>query len=161
MTGNLPAIPADPTMEQIIDICGNYMRDSIPEAVDGDGAGMVADILNAESVDQLVGETEFPSAKDIAERYPNQMFRLEPNLVRRESTIESETDYKMPFYIIASLRSQNGETIRFNTSAATVLAKVLKLHQFNALPAVVSFSLADATKKGFRPVNMTVHSVTK
>lgn len=144
----------------LVEVMRQYktILDRIPEPADDDGTGMIIDILNAKTADDLLGEAELPSAQDIAERYPRKMFLI-TDLIRRDSDL----DNGMPYYVIASLVDEStGETIRINTSAATPLAKIAKLYDFGALPARVAFTLSDKpTKAGYRPVNMTVseHSV--
>lgn len=147
-------LAANADLEMVLREYGRVLE-TIPEPASDDGTGMVIDILNAKDADSLLGETELPSAADIADRFPRVEFVLQNNLIRRESTLENG----LPFYVIGTLTNASGQSIRINTSAATVLAKIAKLYDFGALPARVSFTrTSKPTKAGYLPVNMTVHA---
>lgn len=134
---------------------------AIPEALDDDGFGMVMDILNASDKSQLIGEPELPSAKDLAEdkNLAGHVFRIPgTDIVRRKSTLidDDGTEREGWYLIVPAIDKNTGTLVRFNTSAGTVLAKLVKIAGENWFPCDVTFTLADKTKSGFRPVNMNV-----
>lgn len=137
------------------------LLEGIPFADDGDGFGMVAAILDANTVDDLMADTgKLPKAADVAGR--DLKVR---EITRRESDIADGDDssLNLPWYVLVdSTDIATGERVLWQTSAATVITKLAKLHEMNLLPAIVSTSLADkTTKRGYRPVNLTIKSVTQ
>lgn len=127
---------------------------------DDDGFGMVQTILDATDWEDFAHDSsKLPKASEVA----NTKLRVR-EITRRESTIENGDDsgLDLPWYlVIDSTDIETGNRVLWQTSAATVVAKLIKLHNMGKLPAVVETRLADkVTKRGFRPVNLSVHSVT-
>lgn len=135
------------------------LMESIPFG-DDDGFGMVDAILNANSWEDFASDSsKLPKAAEVA----NMKLKVR-ELTRRESTIENGDDsgLDLPWYLVVdSTDIDTGNRVLWQTSAATVVAKLIKLHEMGKLPAVVETRLADkVTKRGFRPVNLSVLSVT-
>lgn len=123
----------------------------VPDFDGGDGLGMVDDILNASTWQDLQGEANgLPKAELVANRE-----LIVTRIEKAESTI---ADSLTPFYlIVTSYDPAKQEVVRWQTSAATVMAKLVRLHSLNALPVIVRLSKADKpTRSGMFPMNMTV-----
>lgn len=135
------------------------LMESIPFG-DDDGYGMVQSILDADNWEDFASDSsKLPKAAEVS----NRKLKVR-ELTRRESTIENGDDsgLDLPWYlVIDSTDIETGDRVLWQTSAATVVAKLIRLYEMNKLPAVVETRLSDkTTKRGFRPVNLSVHSVT-
>jgi hypothetical protein len=135
--------------------------ESVPFADDGDGYGMVSAILDADNWQDFASDSStLPKASAVAGRD----LRVR-EIVRRESDIEdgSDSGLDLPWYIVIDSTDVNtGDQVMWQTSAATVITKLVKLHSMGKLPAVVRTSeAAKKTKRGFTPVNLSVLSVTE
>ena len=135
------------------------LLDLIPDAVDDDGSGIIARLLDAESWEDLNQDSKLPAGKDIHGR--DLVVR---GMVKRFSDIEPEDDdlgVRLPHYlVIDSVYSGKGTEVRWQTSAPGLVIPLCKLYVWGKLPATVHIHQADKpTKRGFRPLNLEVLSV--
>ena len=126
---------------------------TIPEGGDADGFGLIADVINAKSWDDLNGDGKLQKAEDVAGCEIKVL-----SLTRHRSEIEGG----MPWYLIARyVDTATGEVGSFNTSAGVVMAKLVSLHCLRVLPALVKIEKATkATRGGFFPLDMVVLAAT-
>ena len=135
------------------------LMETVPFADDDNGFGMVAAILAASDwEDFATAASKLPNAADVVG------LRLRVReIVRHESDIDTDDDsgLDLPWYlVIDSTDIDTGKAVMWQTSAATLVAKLVKLHDMHKFPAIVSTSVAaKATKRGFYPMNLTVHAV--
>lgn len=129
---------------------------AIPGPAEDDGLGMVYTILGATSWEQLQDEaSKLPDSEKVAGR------RLKiNNIERHDSTI---VDGLTPFFlVIDSTDIDTGEMVMWQTSAQTVMAKLVRLYHLGSLPAIVETRKAvTPTRSGFYPINLIVHSVSQ
>lgn len=146
-----PVVPKDP--QALLEAYPGLVM-AIPLAEGGDGSEMVADILAAESWEQLNGdEGSLPNARAVKGR------ELKVHgITRHESTEEGGIGW---YLVIESTDIHTGELVRWQTSSMMVMAKLVKLSQLRCYPALVKISEAEkATKAGRKPLDMAVLSAT-
>lgn len=123
----------------------------IPEAVDGDGSGLLSAILSANTLDELQEGQHLDSARDLAGRTIKVT-----ELSRRESDLDSELGW---YVIVRGVDLETNRPVQFSTSALGVVLPLAKLHSWGSLPAIVKITEADRpTKAGYRPLNLTVQA---
>lgn len=151
-------IPRDDA-EKILKEYGSLF-DRIPEPERDGGIGMLADILNSASIDDLIGEPEkLPNAQDMAGK------RLKiTGLIRLESDEAYRQQTGFPWYIVAEgVDTSTGEVIRFNTGSAQVMAKlVTAFARHNVAAVICEIRRAEkATRNGFYPLNCNILAVDR
>jgi hypothetical protein len=127
---------------------------TIPPAEAGNADGMLADILNAESWEDLNAEAgKLPKAELMIGRTLKVT-----NLVRHESTEEGGIGY---YLVIDAVDIATGEAIKWQTSAMSIMAKLAKLSQLRCYPVLVKVTKAEkATKNGRFPLDITIEGAT-
>lgn len=134
---------------------------SIPEAVfDADGSGIIADVLMATSAEQLNNtQTALPDGPAMAGR------RI---FVTGIGRMKSDLEGGLGWYLLVDyVDPGTGEPAKFQTSSATLMAKLVKLHQFvlgGQIAWPVELTVTKATKptrQGFYPVDCTIHSTSR
>lgn len=123
---------------------------SIPQAEDGDGEGIILDILNAASWEDLNGGSKLPSFKDLA----GKTFKV--NAVTRRASDEA---YGAGWYLIADCTDLQGRDFKAQTSAGAAMATLVKLHQLDVFPAVIEV-LEARTNSGQTAINVTVKAAS-
>lgn len=137
------------------------MVTSIPEAeFDADGSGILAAALMATSWDKL-NETmsTLPDAPSMAGR------RI---FVTGIGRIRSDLEGGLGWYLLVDyVDPATGEPAKFQTSAGSLMAKLVKLQQFVSAgtigwPVELTVTKAvKATRSGFFPIDCTIHGVSK
>lgn len=134
--------PREQAMEKFVEAIMLF-----PEGED-DGTGIILDILNA---------TDWEDLKDNGSGLPNAQKLIGKDLVfldgtRHPSTIEGG----LPWYLIVNaIDRETGEAIRFNTSAGSVLSKLIKLKALGKWPFRGVISKAEKpTRGGFYPLDL-------
>lgn len=128
---------------------------AVPVAEDSDGSGIIADILMADTWEELNDDQgSLPNARAMIGRQVR-VHKLE----RRESTESGGLGW---YLVIDSTDPDTGEMVKWQTSAMSVLAKLVKLHQLTGkggrLDALVEVTEADRdTKAGRRPLDLIIH----
>lgn len=151
-------IPRDDA-EKILAEYGSLF-DRIPSPEQDGGIGMIADILNSASIDDLIGEPEkLPNAQDMVGK------RLKvTGLIKLESDEAYRQQSGFPFYIVAEgIDTATGEVVRFNTGSAHVMAKLVTAFARHKVAAVVcEIKRAEkATRNGFYPLNCNILAVDR
>jgi len=157
----LPARAGDP---KVFDIAGVVdmalaMASMVPDAVDDDGSGIIGNLLEATSWEDLNAQSKLPNGKDVAGRR-----LIVQALAKRQSDLTADEDssgIKLPFYLIVdAVDERTGEAVRWQTSAPALVVPLIKLHGWSKLPALCEVRKADKpTKRGFYPLNLHVHAV--
>lgn len=137
------------------------MVTSVPEAeFDPDGSGIIADILLATSWEQLnESQTSLPDSRSL-----NGRTVFVTGIGRMTSDMEGGIGY---YLIVDYADPATGEARKFQTSAGSVMAKLVKLHHFVQAGAIawpVEVKLVQATKPtrgGFYPMDLEVVSTSK
>ena len=132
----------------------------IPEMPEGDGAGILAAILNATTVDELSRQSKLPAGKDLV-GVEMKIYDVH----RMPSDLEGEDDgtgIRLDDYVIVdALTGRDGTELRWQTSAPGLVLPIAKLYVWGKLPAVIRIQQADKpTKRGFRPLNVAVHATS-
>lgn len=135
------------------------LMEMVPEAVDDDGTGIIANLLAAENWEDLNSQTKLPAGKELV----GETLVLRA-ISRRVSELEDDdegTGIKLPHYlIIDSVRSGLGTGVRWQTSSPGLVVPIVKLYVWGKFPATVRIDQSDKpTKKGFRPLNLNVLAV--
>lgn len=127
---------------------------TIPPANAGNADGILADILNAESWEDLNAETaKLPKA----ELMIGKTLKV-THLARHESTEEGGIGY---YLVIDSVDIATGEAIKWQTSAMSIMAKLAKLSQLRCYPVLVKVTKAEkATRGGRWPLDITIEGAT-
>ena len=149
--GNL--VPAD---RAAIQQAALALIQMIPDMPESDGAGILADILNAESPDDLNRGTKLPSGPDLA---PCQLVITDVHKMPSDlAGDDDDTGVRLGHYlIIESTSGPYREPIRWQTSAPGLVLPIAKLYAWGKLPALVEIKESDKpTRRGFRPLNLTV-----
>ena len=129
---------------------------AVPAAEDSDGSGIIADILMATSWEDLNNDQgALPNARAMLGKRVR-VHRLE----RRESTEQGGIGW---YLVITASDPKTGEQIMWQTSAMSVMAKLVKLHQLagadGQVDALVEVTEADRdTRAGRRPLDLTIHA---
>jgi hypothetical protein len=128
------------------------MLEAVPDAVDDDGFGIIAGLLEAEDWEGLNRESKLPDAVDQAGK------QLKWTDVSKRP---SDLGEGLPYYlIIDAVNVATGEAVKFQTSAPGVVIPAIKLQQWGKLPALCQIEKsAKPTKAGFYPLNVTVLAV--
>jgi len=131
----------------------------IPDAPDDDGSAIMARLLSATDWEEFNSQTKLPSGKEVTRRE-----LVVRGLVKRPSELEAEPDgtgLRLDHYlVIDSVELGKGTELRWQTSAPALVIPLAKLYVWKKLPAVVRVDQAEkATRRGFRPLNLTVLSV--
>lgn len=145
-------VKAEPiTREVLLAQYGDILQE-IPMAEDGDGFGIIVDILNATSWEDLNRDAEMDDMRD----WVGKRIKV-TNMIRRESTL----DNGMPWYLIVdAVDVKSGELVKINTSSGSIMAKLAMLHHWGNIPAVMTVTKAEkATKAGFHPLDVTIEAV--
>lgn len=124
--------PAKMTIEQAIDA----MRAQAAEVQDPEAVAMriVADIMNAESVDDVLADNNLLSTEDMEDR----SFTI-TDISFNNSGYE---DDKIGVYAVVTAVDPNGERLMFTTGSANILAQTVRLQALNALDTPVTVSSA-------------------
>lgn len=120
------------------------MLAAIPDAVDDDGSGIIAEILQATNLDGLnTSGTMDDSAKMIG-----RSLKI-TGLTKRASDLPDG----LPFYLIVDyVDRHSGELGKFQTSATTIVAQLVKAQMLGLVPLIAHVVKADKpTKAGFYP----------
>jgi hypothetical protein len=131
----------------------------IPDAPEDDGSAIMARLLGATDWEQFNEQAKLPNGKDMARRE-----LVVRGMVKRPSELEAEPDgtgLRLDHYLVVdSVTLGGGEEVRWQTSAPALVVPLAKLWVWKKLPAVVRVDVAEkATRRGFRPLNLTVLSV--
>lgn len=116
----------------------------VPVAADDDGSGIIARILEADTVDALAEDDGLPSSKDLAP-----FTVMVQQVTRRPSDHPSNTGF---YLIVDGVITSTGQVIKFSAGGEQTVAMLAKLHQLGALPCQVQFTKA-TTKGGREAVN--------
>jgi len=126
--------------------------EAIPEpASDDGGLSMVADILSADTWEDLIGDQSgLPKAELVSGK--EMLFH---SIERHDSTLP---DSPLPYFLVVTCTSlETGEVIRFQTSATTIVAKLVKMAEFGAFPFVGSMHKSTKpTRAGYYPMNLNI-----
>lgn len=142
----------------VLDMAVSLME-MIPEAVDDDGTGIIANLLAAEGWEDLNTQAKLPAGKDLV----GETLVLRA-VSRRVSEIEDDEEgngFSLPHYlIIDSVRSGLATEVRWQTSSPGLVVPICKLYVWGKFPATVRIDQSDKpTKRGFRPLNLNVLAV--
>jgi hypothetical protein len=135
------------------------LLDLVPDVPEDDGTGIFARLLDADDWEGLNLESKLPNGKDVVGR------RLNVSVIgKRVSEVEVEegsSKFRLPYYLVVdSTDIDNGEMVRWQTSAPALVLSLAKLHQWGKLPAVVQVSEGGKDRPGMsRPLNLTVLAV--
>lgn len=157
----VPARAGEPVVwtRSQVEVAASALLESIPDMVDDDGSGIYGRLLDAQDWEDLNSESKLPAGKDLVGK------RLRVGAIgKRPSDMVAEDGdpgFRLDFYlVIDSVDTATGEMIRWQTSAPGLVLPLAKLHQFGKLPAIVYITQAEKpTKRGFRPINLTVLAV--
>lgn len=132
---------------------------TVPDAPESDGFEIFADLVNAQSWEDLNRDSKLPDAKSQAARELKIL-----SVVKRPSELELGEDEgglpRWPYYLIVeAVRPSTGELVRFQTSSPGVGVPLIKLQNWGKLPAVVRIDVGETTRRGFNPLNLTVLAV--
>lgn len=147
------------TLDQVTDMA-IALLDQVPDAVDDDGAGIIARLIEANTWEELNQESKLPAGKDLA----GVMMSVQA-IAKRPSDINTEDEegsgIKLPYYLmIDAIRVGHGTELRWQTSAPGLVVPLIRLYLWGKFPAGVEIVRADkATKRGFFPVSLRVHTV--
>lgn len=149
-------VPAD--RQAVLEAAASLLA-LIPDAPDDDGSAILSRLLSAEGWEDLNSQGRLPNGKDVAG--PELVVR---DLVRRPTELEPDEDgtvIKLDYYLVVdSVTLGRGTELRWQTSAPALVFPLAKLYVWRKLPAVVQVKQSDkATRRGFRPLNLTVLSV--
>lgn len=128
------------------------LLDRVPDAVDDDGFGIFAGLVNAENWEDLNQQSKLPDARAMVGR------RLKVfTVTKRPSDLAEGFSH---YLIVEAADLTSGESVMFQTSSAGVAVPLIKLHVWGKLPAQVLISEPDKlTKAGHKPLNLTVLAV--
>lgn len=137
------------------EVLAEYIRqlEQVPLA-DADGWGILGTILGSETWEDLQSEaSKLPKAEDVAGRELKVT-----NIERHESTIDtSDTPW---YFVVESTDIKSGEFVMWQTSARSVMGKLLRLYVHGVLPAIVETRKSlTSTRAGYYPINLIVHAV--
>lgn len=127
------------------------MVTAIPEAPESDGSELIAQILMSTDISDSMETSGLPAGKDLIDR------RL-----RVESVLRYPSDMEggLGWYLVADATDvDTGEQVRFQTSAGSLMAWLVKLHFSDAFPAVIQ-PTATETRKGRTAVSCRVLSAS-
>lgn len=146
------------TLDQVQDMA-TAMLDTVPDAVDDDGAGIIARLIEADGWEDLNSESKLPNGQDLVG-----VMQVLRAISKRPSDLGGEdetTGIKLPYYLMVdSVRSGLGTELRWQTSAPALVVPIIKLFAWGKLPATVEITKADKpTKRGFYPLGLRVHAV--
>ena len=135
------------------------LLDLIPELPDSDGSGIIADLINAETWEDLNRGSHLPAGRDLVG-----VDLVVTDVHKRASDIEEdEDDYRvrLPSYLIIDGHEQSThKPMRWQTSSPGLAVPIMKLYAWGKLPAYVT--IVEAVSKSnprFKPLNLTVHAV--
>ena len=135
------------------------LLDLIPELPESDGSGIIADLINAETWEDLNRGSHLPAGRDLAG-----LELVITDVHKRASDIEEdEDDYRvrLPSYlIIDGYQQQPRKPLRWQTSSPGLAVPIMKLYAWGKLPAYVT--IVEATSKSnprFKPLNLIVRAV--
>lgn len=120
---------------------------SIPEAPEGDIADLIADVLNAQTLDDFQRPAKLPASKDLV-GIPLRLDKVERYLSDKPSL----TGY---YLMCHGARLDTGEVIRWTSGGEQSLAVQARLHHLGMLPAFVTY-IASATRSGNDAINCRV-----
>jgi len=135
------------------------LLDRIPDA-GGDGFGIIENILNANSVEDLLGE-DSSKADDLDDMLGAQI-RID-DLHKWESDFQGQPGQISDKYLICHGYNLASNTdVVFAVGGATPIAKLAKLWSFGVFPIVAVFKRSEKpTAQGFYPMNMSVVNVSQ
>jgi hypothetical protein len=106
-----------------------------------------AQVMGAQSIDELLGEREVLSAKSYTNK-PVQVRSVE----WRQS--DYETDFGLPFYAIMNAATYDGEAVVISCGARSVVQKLAVMADRGWLPAWVKIIEKPATEQGYKPLDL-------
>ena len=131
----------------------------IPELPDSDGSGIIADLINAETWEDLNRGSHLPAGRDLAG-----VDLVVTDVHKRASDIEEDPDdyrVRLPEYlVIDGYEQQSRKPVRWQTSSPGLAVPIMKLYTWGKLPAYVT--IVEAVSKSnprFKPLNLTVRAV--
>lgn len=128
----------------------------IPDMPESDGAGIIADLLNATSPDELNRSSKLPAGQDLGgtEMTITDVHKLPSDLDGEDDG----TGVKLGHYLIVdALVGTWRKPLRWQTSAPGLAVPVAQLYVWGKLPAHVRINRADKpTRRGFYPMNMEI-----
>jgi hypothetical protein len=117
---------------------------------DGDTSGdsFLASVIDgAQSADDLFAESEL----DAVENHLGETLTIQSVDGVRNSDFEGG----LGVYLIVTATTLDGELLRLAVGQGDPLAKIVKLHELDALPYPVAFERSEKpTKRGFYPINL-------
>lgn len=123
------------------------MITAIPEAPESDGSELIAQILMSTDISDSRGTQKLPAGKDLVGR---------TLAVQSVVRYPSDIDGGLGWYLVADAVDTNtGEQVRFQTSAGSLMAWLVKLHFSDALPATIKVTAAE-TRKGMTAISCEV-----
>lgn len=131
----------------------------IPDLPESDGSGIIADLINAESWEDLNRGGHLPAGRDLAG-----VDLIITDVHKRVTDIEAdEDDYRVRlthYLIMESLTSVDRKPIRWQTSAPGLVVPIAKLYSWGKLPAHVTIVEAESkSNPRFKPLNLKVRAV--
>lgn len=139
------AVSSEARLEQF-----GRMLTSIPMR-EGDPDGVLLDILSATSPDDWDKQAEkLPSTKDMIGRQLH-VIRIERG--------ESELNPEQPYFLFLHCVDRNGEPFLVTTGAPSIMARLVMLHHWGKLPAIVEPIEVGKAKDGkSRPLDLRIHA---
>ena len=137
-----------PPIKMTVDQAIAAMREQATEVQDPEAVAMriVADIMNAASVDDVLADNNLLSTEDMEDR----SFTI-TDISYNHSGYE---DDKIGVYAVVTCADENGERIMFTTGSANILAQTVRLQALKALdtPVTVSSTTSAGGYKVYRLV---------
>jgi hypothetical protein len=111
----------------------------------GDADAILLDILNADSVESILGNDTIGLTEMIAE----------PFTILSAVLRESDYEQGLPAFLVMQAERDNGDRIVITTGASTVVAQVVRMNQLAAFPVRVSSKKAEKpTAAGYYPLSL-------
>ena len=128
----------------------------IPDMPESDGAGILAEILNATTPEELNRSSKLPAGQDLGGTT-----MVITDVHKLPSDLDGDDDgtgVRLGYYLIvdATVGSWR-KPLRWQTSAPGLALPVCQLYVWGKLPAEVTIRKADKpTKRGFYPMNLEI-----
>lgn len=119
----------------------------IPEAGEDDDISVYAQMMQAETVEDLEVGGHLPAGRDLI----GHTLKV-GSMIRRVSDLDdpdSDARFRLPYYlVIQSVNTKTGEGVRWQTSSPGLVLPLAKLHQWGKLPAVITIVETGKEKAG-------------
>jgi len=126
-------------------LASNLSQTDSPEAAVAD---IIAQVLNAKSVDEVLSEVSLPGLRENLDR---------PFVLHGGKVMQSSFEAGAPFYFVLDVEWLDTNTRQLvTTGAQTVIAPVVKLIEFNGFPCTMKaiYATEKANARGFRPYRL-------